>query len=764
MLWYRQAAQEWLEALPVGNGRLGGMVSGGVARERIQLNEETVWSGSAWDSTSPEAREALPEVRGLLFEGSPVEAFELTQQKLMSRPLRMPPYQTLGDLWLDFDRPAGAEVADYRRELDVESGIARVSYTEGGARFTRELFASVLDQALVLRLRCDRPGALSFTLRLTREADARVVALSSSELALRGACDGGEGVAFEARVSVRVEGGTVRRVGDALRVEGGSACNVLVVAATSLAGDVPAERCEARLKAAGMRPYETLRLRHVNDHRALMGRVRLDLGCSEPSRTALPTDERLKRLQDDGDDPELVALYFQYGRYLLMASSRPGCLPATLQGIWNDSLKPAWESKYTININIQMHYWAAEVTNLSECHLPLLEMVESLRESGRRTAQVHYGARGFVAHHNTDVWRHTTPVDGPRSGMWPMGAAWLALHLWEHYAYGLDEAFLRERAYPVLKEAAEFFLDYLVEHPKYPGMLVTGPSGSPENRYVLPDGTVGALCMGPAMDTQILRELFGRVIEAGELLGVDEAFRSEVAAALGRLPAERVGRHGQLQEWLEDHDEHEPGHRHISHLFALHPAAQITPRGTPELARAARVTLERRLAHGSGQTGWSRAWVANFWARLEEGDLAYEHLVELLRGSTAPNMMDLHPPHIFQLDGNLGGTAAVAEMLVQSHSGELHLLPALPGAWKCGSVKGLRARGGFGVDVEWEMGRLKRAEVRASVDGTCRVRYRERLIVGVVGAEYEGDVVCFAVRAGMAYVLTPGDAALPRTP
>ena len=742
VLWYSRPADAWLEALPVGNGRLGAMVFGGVGRERIQLNEETVWAGSAWDATSPEALEALPDVRRLLFEGKPAEAFELTQQKLMSRPLRMPPYQTLGDLCLEFDAAGEAEVPDYRRELDVDAGIVRVSYVRGGVRFTREVFASVPDQLLVIRLTASRPGALSFRLGLTREADAQAAALSSTEMALRGACDGGAGVQFDARVSVRTQGGVSKRAGETLRIEGATECLLLLTAATSLNGADPGERNAARLAAARMRPYEALRLRHVNDHRALFRRVRLDLGATEPALAALPTDERLSRLQAGGDDPQLVTLYFNYGRDLLMASSRPGCLPATLQGIWNDSLKPPWESKYTININIQMHYWPAEVTNLAECHGPLLDLVEALRESGRHTARVHYGARGFVAHHNTDAWRHTAPVDGPRSGMWPLGAAWLALHLWEHYAYGLDRGFLRERAYPVLKEAAEFFLDYLVEHPHYPGTLVTGPSVSPENRHMLLDGTVGALCMGPAMDTQILRELFDRVTEAAALLGVDEAFPAEIAAVRAKLPAERIGRHGQLQEWLEDYDEHEPGHRHISHLFALHPAAQITPRGTPELARAARVSLERRLAAGSGQTGWSRAWVANFWARLEEGDLAHEHLIELLRGSTAINLMDLHPPHIFQLDGNLGGVAAVAEMLVQSHSGELHLLPALPRAWPTGSVTGLRARGGYGVDLWWEEGKLTRAVIRAAADGQCRVRTA-------------AQVRTVDVRAGAAYTFEP---------
>ena len=777
-LWYRRPAAGWLEALPVGNGRLGAMVFGGVARERIQLNEETVWSGNGRDATSPEALDALPRVRRLLFEGKPAEAFDLAQAAMMSRPLRMPPYQTLGDLWLDFGPAAGdpgAGPTRYRRELDLDAATARVAYARGGASFTREVFASAPHQVLVVRLEAAGPAGLSFGIALTREADATAAALSPTELALRGACDGGTGTAFEARLRVRAEGGHAVRADGELRVEGAQACTLLLAAATGWNGADPAERCAAYLDGADL-PYDELRAAHLREHQALFRRVRLALGgqahagstgSTDRTVAALPTDERLRRLREQADaaDPGLLALYFHYGRYLLMACSRPGCQPATLQGIWNDSLRPPWESKYTINVNIQMVYWPAEVANLAECHGPLLELVDSLRPSGRRTARVHYGARGFVAHHNTDLWRHTAPVDGPRSGMWPTGAAWLALHLWEHYAYGLDAAYLRERAYPVLKEASEFFLDYLVEHPGYPGTLVTGPSVSPENRYVLPDGTVGALCMGPAMDTQVVRELFGRCIDAAALLGEDEAFRAQLAAALARLPEARIGRHGQLQEWLEDHDEYEPGHRHISHLFALHPATQITPRRAPALARAARVSLERRLAHGSGQTGWSRAWVANFWARLAEGDQAHAHLLELLRGSTSPSLLDLHPPHIFQLDGNLGGTAAIAEMLLQSHDGELHLLPALPRAWPSGSISGLRARGGFGVDLEWTAGRLTRAELRATTDSTCRLRCDDRLDVQVdgrpaAGVRREDGATLFETRAGRSYLLLPAAAAV----
>ena len=731
-LWYRRPAATWNEALPIGNGRLGAMVFGGVAGERLQLNDDTVWAGEKRDRLNPAGPDAVKEVRRLLADGKAAQAEALADKAIIATPRRMPPYQPLGDLGLAFVH--GARESDYRRELDLRDAILRVRYTVGDTVFTREIFASAIDQALIVRLTKRGPATISFTARLSRERDAVARADAANRIVLEGqaivdpkstrhADERKTGVRFAAVLQALPEGGRVRTDGAALVVDSADAVTLILTSSTDVRSTEPAAAAIQAVVAAARKPFDRVRRDHVADYQRLFARVSLALdgeggrsGASAAAERA-STDERLAAVAAGAEDPRLMALYFQFGRYLLISSSRPGTLAANLQGIWNDSLAPPWESKFTININTQMNYWPAEVTNLSELHEPLFDLIDRGKEDGRRVARSLYGAGGFVMHHNTDLWGDAVPIDQAGSGMWPMGAAWLSLHLWEHYDYTRDLAFLRNRAYPTMKEAAEFLLDYMTVDAK--GRLITGPSLSPENRYLLPDGTSARVCMGPSMDTQIAHALFSRLIAAGEILGTDADFRRRLIAARAQLPPIAIGRHGQIQEWLEDYDEQDPGHRHISQLFALIPGTQITPRGTPELAQAARATLTRRLANGGGHTGWSRAWIINFWARLEDAAQAYDNVAALLAKSTLPNMLDNHPP--FQIDGNFGGTAGIAEMLLQSHAGEIALLPALPAAWANGRVSGLRARGAVGVDVEWRSGRAVRAVLRPQQDGDLTI-------------------------------------------
>ena len=762
VLWYRTPAPVWDHALPIGNGRLGAMVFGGAnaganngdlqvssknaplmdgsqtsgADEHLQLNESSLWRGIRGDRLNPRAHEAVPEIRKLLIDskgldGAKISAAEkMAQDDMIGIPPGMPGYSTLGDLYLRSSK-RGA-ISDYRRQLDLGTGIVRVTYAMDGVRYTREVFASVPDEVIVVRLTADRKGAIAFRASMDRPNDFSVAARGQDELILREGADHNDQIRFAGEALFLPSSGSVHADGSEIVVSDADSVTVLIAAATDFkggpfAGGDPAAQCECVLSTARKRRAEEILASQEAVYQPQFRRMALHLGSELNASENLPTDERVKRVSAGADDLGLQELYFQFARYMLISSSRSDGLPANLQGIWAAGIDNPWGSKYTINVNTEMNYWLAEPAGLGKTALPLINLIDMVRMpdsgTGTQVARTYYGARGFVIHHNTDLWGDADPIDGYQWGIWPMGGAWLSLYAWDHYAFTLDKEFLRTRAWPILHDASLFFLDYLVDDGS--GHLVTGPSISPENRYRLPDGSDHSLAMGPTMDIEIVRELFTRTLDAGLILGEDAEFLKQVKDAMDRLPPFEVGKHGQLQEWQRDYDEAEPGHRHISHLWALFPGTQITLQDTPELAKAARVSLERRLSFGGGQTGWSRAWVVNYWDHLHDGKQAYDSLQVMFRQSTFPNLMDTHPPGLFQIDGNLGAANGMLEALVQSRwfpeASEIELLPALPQQWTEGSVEGVSVRGGAAIDMRWKNGRVISLQLHATADGAIEL-------------------------------------------
>ena len=765
-LWYKKPATQWVEALPIGNGKLGAMIYGGIQEEHLQINEDTVWTGRPHSYAHRDAVKALPELRDAMLEMLKLEragkwdaaqviqsaAESLAMETFMSQPLGQYAYQPTCDIRLRF--PDQSQPTSYRRELNLDTAVASVTYQREGVTYHRQAFSSYPHHAIVVRLSADKPGVLDYELTLSSPHISTVGANGKQGTVKLTGCVQEDGIHFAVWVILRCDG-DIAPLDDGLRVTAASETTLVVVASTNyvnfadISGD-PARRCEEYLSRVAPLSFNELKTAHIMDYQSLFNRVRLDLNDNQFPQ--LSTLERLMQLQDHLDS-HLLSLYFQYGRYLLISSSRPGSQPANLQGIWNDKLQPPWDSKWTTNINTEMNYWPAEVTNLSECHLPLFDMMDDLGKTGKEVAREHYGAHGWVFHHNTDLWRGAAPINASNHGIWPVGGAWLCQHLWWHYVYTGDEEFLRKRAYPLMKEAALFFADFLVEDLDT-GWLISPLSNSPEN---------GGLVAGPTMDHQIIRSLLVNTIQASEILEEDDEMRTTLEYLLENIAPLQVGKHGQLQEWLTDKDDVDNKHRHVSHLWGLHPGSEINEDTRATFAAAKQSLIFR----GDGGTGWSKGWKINFWARLKDGDHALRMINSQLAlvgvgnivyqgGGTYPNLFDAHPP--FQIDGNFGATAGIAEMLMQSHNGVIELLPALPKLWDKGSVRGLCARGGFIVDISWEDNAIQEAVVHSRNGGICRVKYTKHLTVNREGKSISnvlsnGYVTEFQTEVDKRYVL-----------